>query len=192
MGRLECRARRASRLRPVAVSWLVAALAVLLPLGAGCEGGGQAFVQPPPPIPDFSVSFSSPSVTVVQGGTSGAVTVSVNPINGFSGQVQISLGGLPVGVTSNPASPFPAALGANVSLLFTASNTAATASVNLTATATGGNLTHTSPLGLTVQQSAASPLSRSNYVRTDSLTALDAPAGEPHHRHLALDAARQH
>ncbi|HWT87373.1 MAG TPA: IPT/TIG domain-containing protein [Candidatus Angelobacter sp.] len=186
MGRLECRARRASRLRPVPVSWL----AVSLVLFAGCGGGGQSFVEPPP-APDFSFSFSATAITVAQGSTSNAVTVSVTPKNGFAGQVQVSMTGLPAGVTANPTSPFTVSIGSDISLLFSASGSAAPASLNLTATATSGNLTHTSSLGLTVQSSAVSPLSRSNYVRTDSVAALDAPPGEPHYRHLALDSVRQ-
>jgi len=189
MRRFERRPRQASRLRHLPAIWLFAALAFC----AGCGGGAQSFVQPPPPpAPDFSISFSSPSVTVAQGSTSKAVTVSVNPTNGFSGQVQVSVGGLPAGVTSNPASPFTVSVGNGVSLLFSASSSAAAGSINLTATASSGTLTHTTPLGLTVQASAASALSRSNYVRTDSVAAFDAPAGEPRHRHLAFDAAQQH
>jgi len=180
------RALRARRLRRVPVSLLAVALALF----AGCGGGGESFVQPP--VPDFSISFSSTSVTVAQGNSSGAVTLSVTPRNGFSGQVQVSLSALPAGVTVNPVSPFPVAPGADVTLLFTASSNATTGSANVTATATSASLTHTSQLGLTVQSSTTSPLSRSNYVRTDSLAAFDAPPGEPHHRHLAFDAANHH
>src|SRR3989440_9166288 len=187
MGRLECRARRASRLRPVPVSWLGVSLVLL----AGCGGGGESIVQPPP-APDFSFSFSSTSITVAQGSTSSAVTVSVAPKNGFFGQVQVSITGLTAGVTANPASPFTVSIGTDISLLFSASGSVTPASLNLTATATSGSLTHTSSLGLTVQSSQVSTLSRSNYVRTDSVPALDASLGEPHHRHLALDSVHQH
>jgi hypothetical protein len=89
MGRFELRARQASPLRPILVIWLAVALA----FSAGCGGGGQSFVQPPPPVPDFTISFSAPSVSVAQGSTSSAVTLSVVPKNGFSGQVQVSMSG---------------------------------------------------------------------------------------------------
>jgi hypothetical protein len=57
-------------------------------------------------VADFTLSLSSNSVSITQGATSTAVNVSVNPLNGFSGSVQVTLNALPAGVTSHPASPF--------------------------------------------------------------------------------------
>ncbi len=186
MGRFERRARQSGRLHLVPSVFLAGVLLLL----AACGGGGQADVQPPP-VPDFALVFSSSSVTVAQGGTSNAVTVNVTPLNGFSGQIQVSLNSLPDGVTANPSSPFTINAGVNASLIFSASSSAATGTVNLTATGTSGSLTHTASLGLTIQASTSAAVPRSNYVRTNSIAALDNPGGEPHRRHMILDAAHQ-
>lgn len=189
MGRFECRARHSGRLCSVPAVWL-AGISVVL---AGCGGGPPAGIQPPPPpAADFSLSVSPSTISVSQGTTSSAVTVSVTPQNGFSGAVQVALSTLPSGVTVSPASPFSVSPGTNASLLFSAANSAAVGTVTLNATGTSGSLAHSASLGLSVQANTASTLPRTNYVRTDSIAALDSPPGEPHHRHIALDAALGH
>ena len=74
----------------------------------------------------FPLSLSANSVSVTQGGTSSAVNVSVSPSNGFTGNVQVTLSGLPAGVTSNPASPFDVTAGTTISAIFGAATNAAT------------------------------------------------------------------
>jgi len=89
------------RLRPRAPDALLALLLMAL---TGC-GGGSSSIQPPPPPPpqpDFSLGFSQNSVSVQQGSTSSTINLSVNPLNGFAGSVQVTVTGLPVGVLSNP------------------------------------------------------------------------------------------
>jgi hypothetical protein len=63
-------------------------LGLLLLASIEC-GGGSTTIQspPPPPQPDFSLAFSVNSVNVQQGAMSSAVGVSVNPLNGFTGNV---------------------------------------------------------------------------------------------------------
>src|SRR5262249_13665072 len=129
------------------------------------------------------------TLTVSQGTTSVGVTVSVVAQNGFSGTVQVVLGGLPSGVTSSPASPFPLAAGASTAVLFSASSSAQTGNFSISAQGTSGNLSHSAGLTLTVQVAATSALPRSTFVRTDSVAVLDFPAGEPAHRHLVYDSA---
>src|SRR5690348_18208433 len=95
-------------------------LAFLILASAGCGGGTSTAPPPPPPppSPDFSIGFSSSSINVEQGATSSPVILSVNPLNGFNGSVQITLTGLPAGVVSNPVSPFTVAAGSSTSVLF--------------------------------------------------------------------------
>ena len=50
--------------------------------------------------PDFGVSVSPASVSVVQGG-SGSTTTTVTSLNGFSSAVSLSASGLPSGVTAS-------------------------------------------------------------------------------------------
>lgn len=164
-----------------------ALLFLLLALGcAGC-GGGSPNTQPPPPVPDFSLGLSTNSISVSQGGTSPALTVSVGSLNGFSGTVQVTLTGLPSGVTSNPASPLSIAAGSSTAVVFGAVATAAPGNFTIAAQGVSGSLTHTQNLALSVQSGVVSTLSRTGYARTDATAAADAPFGEPHHRHIAYD-----
>src|SRR5258708_7124729 len=78
---------------------------------SGCGGGGGGGTQPPPPQPDFTIGLSTSTVNIAQGSSSAPVSVIVNGLNGFSGSVQVTLSGVPAGVTSNPASPFSVSSG---------------------------------------------------------------------------------
>ena len=90
--------------------------------------------------PDYGLSVSPGSRSAVQGGTTGNYTVTVNPTNGFSSGVTLSVTGLPAGATLNAPAPNPASTTATFSI---ATGTAATGSYPLTITGTSGALTHT-------------------------------------------------
>jgi len=128
-------------------------------------------------------------VSLPQGGTSAPVTVSVTPENGFAGNVQVTLSGIPSGIISNPASPFSVAAGQNVAVVFGAAFNASTGQFPVTAQGSSGSLSHSSDLSLSIQAGTAQNLPRSIYVRNDSVLLLDSPAGEPHRRHVVYDAA---
>ena len=150
---------------------------------SGCGGGSAQTAPTPIPSADFSVTLSSTSLSVPQGGTSSPVNVSVNAQNGFTSPVQISLTGLPNGVISNPASPFSTAPGANTTVTFGATPTAATGSFTITAAATGGTLSHSVSFALTVQSSLG---------YTAQVYANPALKGEPaQYKFLAYDQKRQ-
>lgn len=170
------------------VRWLLLALSPAL--CAGC-GSGAAYMQPPPPIPDFVLGIAPNPALVTQGGSSAAVNVTVTPENGFTGTVQVMLSGLPAGVSTNPPSPFTVAAGAQTAVIFGAASNVSTGNVSVTAQGTSGSLSHTAPLTLTVQAAAAPAVARTSYVRTDSTATLDNPAGEFHHRHIVYDSAHQ-
>jgi hypothetical protein len=146
----------------------------------------------PPPAEDFSLTLSSSSVTVQQGATTSALNISVNGQNGFGGDVQVTLGGLPAGVISNPASPFSVAANTSVPLVFGAAASAMTGNFDVTVDGASNALTHSASLTLVVQKGISSGLPRTAYVRTDSIAALDDPPGEPRHRRMAYDAANKH
>jgi hypothetical protein len=169
---------------------------VILPslalLFAGCGSTSSGPPPPPPPAVDFTLSLSANSVSVTQGGASPAVNISVNPVNGFSGSVQVTLNTLPAGVTSNPASTFSVTPGANTAVVFGASANAATGTFVISVQGTSANLSHSDPLSVAVQGAVNSALPRTAYVRTDSTSASDDPFGEPHHRHIAYDPANKH
>src|SRR5205823_303420 len=91
--------------------------------------------------PDFSLSASPTSVTVVQG-ANGTSTVTENDLNGYSGTVSLSASGLPSGVT---ASFNPTSTTGSSTLTLTADSTAATGTATITITGTDRTLTHTPP-----------------------------------------------
>ncbi len=115
--------------------------------------------------PDFSLSASPSSLTVVRG-SSGTSTVTVTRTGGFTGSVAFSASGLPTGVTAafTPTST----TGGTSTLTLTASATATLGPATVTVTGTGGGLTRTTPIALTVANAptpdfslAASPSSLS-------------------------------
>ena len=107
------------------------------------------------PPPDFSLSASPTTVTIVQGGAGGTSTITVNPMNGFNGSVGLSVTSvLPSGVTAS-FNPNPTT--GSSTLTVTASGTAATGTVSATITGTSGSLTHTTSISLTVNQAAPAP-----------------------------------
>src|SRR5207302_1903577 len=106
--------------------------------------------NPGTPTPDFSLSVSPASLSVAQGG-SGNSTISTSVSGGFDSALSLSVSGLPSGVAAsfNPISIAAPGSG-NSTLAFSASNTATTATTNVTVTATGGGVTHTATVALTI------------------------------------------
>lgn len=170
---------------PISVAFLLIAIA------DGC-GGSSSSPPPPPPAADFSISLSANSVSITQGAASSALNVSVNPLNGFSGSVTVTLATLPSGVTSNPSSPFTVSAGASASVIFAAAANATTGTFSVSAQGTSGALSHSANLSLTIQSAVSSGLPRTAFARTDATSSADDPFGEPHHRHIAYDAVTKH
>jgi aryl-phospho-beta-D-glucosidase BglC (GH1 family) len=98
------------------------------------------------PSPDFSLSANPASLTV-NSGSNGTSTITVTPLNGLNNCYTLSASGLPGGVTAtfgtNPT------IGTSV-LTLTASNIATTATSNVTITGTGGTISHTTTIALTL------------------------------------------
>jgi uncharacterized membrane protein len=97
--------------------------------------------------PTFTLSASPASVSVVQGSTAQS-TVSIVRQNGFASAVALSASGLPTGVTAafNPAST----TGGSSVVTFTAGSTAVVGTSTVTITGTGGGLSRTTSIALTV------------------------------------------
>jgi subtilase family serine protease len=104
--------------------------------------------------PNFTVSANPTSVTITQGGAAGTSTITVTPLNGFSGSVSLSASNLPSGVTPNfnPTSVTPPG---SSTLSLTASSTAATGTFTITVTGTSGSLTNSTTISLTVNPSSS-------------------------------------
>jgi hypothetical protein len=169
---------------------LVPGVAILVAFvgSVSCGGGPAPSIQPPPPAADFSLAVSPNSLSVSAGAASSPVLVSVTALNGFSGNVQVALTGLPGGVTSSPASPFSTPAGGTQNVVFTAALSAVAGNFTVTAQGTSAALSHSAILSLAVQPAPPPSLPRTAFARTDSVPASDVPPGEPHRRHLAYDS----
>jgi hypothetical protein len=108
------------------------------------------------------------SPTLSAGGSQ-TCTLSVTSIDGFSGAVNISITGLPAGVTVSPATT-TVTTGAPQQVVFNASSAATVGTANLTLQASSGSLNHTSQmaLSLTTPVTGAHPSIRTRYLRTNS------------------------
>jgi hypothetical protein len=96
--------------RPSQKSFLKLELLCFIAFLLGCGGGQQG---PPPTVADFSVSVSPNSALAVVGNTTPNVLISINPQNGFAGTVNVTLQGVPSGVTG----PFRLSLSPNPPLI---------------------------------------------------------------------------
>jgi uncharacterized membrane protein len=96
--------------------------------------------------PSFLLS-GSPSSLELNQGSSATSTISVAPQYGFTGSVNLSLSGLPSGVS---ASFSPASTTGISTLTLTASSTASVGNSTLTITGISGNLTETTTLSLSI------------------------------------------
>jgi len=96
--------------------------------------------------PDFSLSASPTTQTVVQGSAT-SYNLTINPVNGFAGQVTFSVSGLPTGA-SGTFSPNPAT--STSALSVTTSTTTPAGTYAVTITGVSGSLTHTTTVTLIV------------------------------------------
>ncbi len=99
------------------------------------------------PVPDFSLSASPSSQTVVRG-ASASYTVAIGAANGFTGTVALSVQGLPNKTTAS-FNPNPAT--SSSTLTISTSRKSSRGTRTLTITGTSGALTRTTTVTLTVQ-----------------------------------------
>ncbi len=97
-------------------------------------------------VPDFSLSATPGSQTLLPGG-SGTYSVTINPTNGFSGAVTLSVSGLPTGA-SGTFTPNPATGSSTLAVTTTASTPVGT--YPLTITGVNGTLSHVVAVSLSV------------------------------------------
>ncbi|MFY9747031.1 MAG: protease pro-enzyme activation domain-containing protein, partial [Acidobacteriaceae bacterium] len=97
--------------------------------------------------PTFALS-ASPYSLGIPPNASGSAAITVTPEYGFTGNVNLTIAGLPAGVT---ASFSPTSTNSGSTLTLNVSSTAVGSTTTLTITGTSGNLTVTTPLTLTVQ-----------------------------------------
>jgi hypothetical protein len=100
-----------------------------------------------PSSPDFAISTSPSSLTLVQGGT-GTSTVTATALNGFSGSVDLAVAGCPAGATCSL--PTPVSPTASSTLTITTSGSTSTGTFTLTVSGTQAAVIHTATVSLTV------------------------------------------
>ncbi|HEY1995155.1 MAG TPA: PQQ-binding-like beta-propeller repeat protein [Edaphobacter sp.] len=105
------------------------------------------------PPPDYTLTVSPASLTIVGGGAGVAVSVTAGGVNSFAGTVAVALTGLPAGVTASPAT-LSLTPGAAQSTTLTAALSATASTSTVTFTGISGSLSHSAALALTVQGAA--------------------------------------
>jgi hypothetical protein len=100
------------------------------------------------PAQNFSLTATSGTISLTDGGTGQQVSVEAVPANGFTGTVSVAISGLPSGVTANPPT-LTLTPGTAQSVTLTADATATVGNATVTFTGTSGALTHTATVVLT-------------------------------------------
>jgi hypothetical protein len=117
---------------------------------------------------DFAVA-ATPSSQTASRGKSTSYTVSVTPSNGFTGNVSLSVTGLPSGATASFAPSSVSGSGSSTLTVNTSSSTP-TGTSTLTITATSGTLTHSTQVKLSVADFSISASPSSQTVTKNSRT----------------------
>lgn len=104
--------------------------------------------------PDFSISTSPSSQTVIAGGSTN-FTVTIGALNGFSGNVSLSVNGLPSGASAN-FNPTSINGSGSSTLTITTTNTMRASTNILTITGTSGSLQHSTTVTLVIQAGVVS------------------------------------
>jgi hypothetical protein len=147
-----------------------AALGMLSWFLAGCGGGNVETTPPPPPPlpPDFSISVS-PATLALGIGDGQMITVSATAVNAFTAGINVSVSGLPAGVTAAPAT-FSLSPGNQQQMTITAASSAQPTMATLIFQGTSGSLSHSTQTSLSIvaQVSGVHPPIRTHYLRTNS------------------------
>jgi hypothetical protein len=124
------------------------ALALPVLILAACGGGSSS--APAQPAPDFTISVAQSAVTVGVGDISSPIGISVIGVNGFSAAVSVMITGLPPGATTSPAAPFSMHAGDTQNVTLFVPVNAAAGQPALSVVGTGGGLSRTSIVSLTI------------------------------------------
>jgi len=133
---------------------LFSLLVVLIALASLVSCGGSNAGAPPPPAQDFTLSISPSSLSLQQMGDGATLSISIIPLNGFTGSVSITFPNLPAGISVSAGSmsgpPFYASPTAPLSVGVSASGAANAGNNNITVQGTSGSLSHSITLGASV------------------------------------------
>jgi len=99
--------------------------------------------------PDFSLTSSPATVTLVAGGPGQTISVKAAPANGFVNMVSVTVTGLPSGVTAQPAT-LTLTPGTAQNVTLTAGSSAAAGNANITFSGSSGMLSHSATVMATI------------------------------------------
>ena len=116
---------------------------------------GMQIVPLGPPNPDFTIS-ASPASQSVDAGNSTTYTATLSALNGFSGTVNLTAGGLPSGTTASFSPSWISGSGDSILTVSTAAGSAASSSSTLSITGTSGTLMHSATVTLNVTTAGSS------------------------------------
>jgi hypothetical protein len=135
---------------------------------SSCGGSSSSGSGPGPgPSPSFSISVS-PQNQSVGVGQSATLTLSVSAVNGFNQAIQVSVTGLPNGVTSSPASPISMTISGQ-SVTLAAASSASIGPSTVKFNATSGSLSSSAQAQISVVQGPPGLANdRTSFVRTDA------------------------
>src|ERR1700722_12955331 len=144
-----------------------AAVGIVSLLLTGCGGGAGSPTQTGGGG-DFSIS-ASPTTLALGAGDSQIVTVSATGINDFTASINVSVSGLPSGVTANPAT-FSIVPGGQQQVTVAVAPSTQPLTATLAFQGTSGSLTHSVQASLSVVAAVtgAHPPIRTRYLRTNS------------------------
>src|SRR5437879_376944 len=113
-----------------------------------CGGGGGGPSAPPSP-PSFDIALDTTGLTISPG-YSGTFNITLQPRNGFSGAVTVTISGFPQGVTATPASPFQLT-GTTQKVTLTAASSTVTGNYAVSFQAKSGSLSASASMALQVE-----------------------------------------
>ncbi len=129
----------------------------------GCGGSNNApptatttGTSTPSASPDFTLTIAPTTLTLAPGGNSQQVAISATAVNGFTGNVSITVGAIPAGVTASPMT-FSIAPGGVQLLTIVAAQTAATGNFNLSLQGASGALTHSVSAAAAISTAVGAP-----------------------------------
>jgi hypothetical protein len=134
-----------------------------------------------PTTPNFTLSATPATVSLTANGTPATVSLLATAQDGFSGDVQVTIAGLPAGVTAQP-SPLMLTPGTAATLTLTAPAGTAAGSSTVMLTGTAGSLTHTASVAVSVTAPPPAPPAQADFslaVTPASLSLTVGAAGQP-------------
>ena len=100
---------------------------------------------------DFGINVSPGQLSVTQGATSTPASITVTPLNSFTGTVSVDIKGLPAGIATSQALPLQVSAGSKQQITFNAASSVAPGTMNVVFQGSSGSLSHNASAALQIQ-----------------------------------------